>query len=131
MPLLLIYTTAILKAFLTHWRHHRSGWSGFLQTTFRPRKVGESRDGSPFACLVSVSALIMCCNAMLRSSHVAGKGSTLSRSFIRGAYTSHAFTGLLEKPWIRRCNNAFFNKHAGDSAAMEIMTCRKDLVYIL
>ena len=34
---------------------------------------------------------------------VAGKGSTLSRSFIRAAYTSHAFTGPLEKPWIRPC----------------------------
>ena len=32
---------------------------------------------------------------------IAGKGSTLSRSFIRDAYTSHAFTGPLEKPWIR------------------------------
>ena len=32
---------------------------------------------------------------------VASKGSTLSRLFIRGAYTSHAFTGPLEKLWIR------------------------------
>ena len=52
------------------WRRHRSSWSGFLRTTFRPRKVGESCDRSPFGCLVSVFTLMMCCNAMLRSGHV-------------------------------------------------------------
>ena len=54
---------------LTQWRHHRSGWSGFDRTTFRPGKLGESCDRSPFACLVSVFALMMCCSAMWHSRH--------------------------------------------------------------